>query len=241
MISEKIVVVDDDPRVHQSLKEILFEYQLISFTNAQMGLDYLLSPNEIKLALVDLRMKELNGVEVLEKLRRAKKETAVIIITAYGSQDIVVEALRLHADDYVEKPFEIHELRERVKVILKEKSRYDHLCHDPQTQIERIRQFIQKNYTNATLKYIAQEMCLSSQHVGRIFTKYEKNGFRGYRLKIRMEKAMDLLSRSSLDISEISYQIGYENPESFMRAFKRYVKSTPSDYRHRHQHSRRKS
>jgi len=241
MISEKIVVVDDDPRVHQSLKEILFEYQLISFMDAQKGLDYLLSPNGIKLALVDLRMKELNGVEVLQRLRRAGKKTAVMIITAYGNQDIVVEALRLRADDYVEKPFEIHELRERVKTILKEESRYDHLSRDPQTQIERIRQFIQRNYTNASLKHVAQEMCLSSQYVGRLFIKYEKYGFRGYKLKIRMEKAMHLLSRSSLDVSEIAYQLGYENPESFMRAFKRYVKSTPSDYRNRHSHHRRKS
>ena len=100
MISEKIVVVDDDPRVHQSLKAILSNYQLISFLDAQKGLDYLLRPNEVKLALVDVCMKELNGVELLESIRRAKKEIAVMIMTGYGSQDIVAEALRLHADDY---------------------------------------------------------------------------------------------------------------------------------------------
>ena len=241
MISEKIVVVDDDPRVHQSLKEILYEYQLISFLDAQKGLDYLLRPNEIKLALVDVCMKELSGVELLESLRRAKKEIAVIIITAHGSQDIVVESLRLHADDYVEKPFDIHELRERVRLILKEKSRYDSLAHDPQTQIDRIRQFIQRNYANASLEDIAKEMCLTSQYLGRLFSKYDKYGFRGYKLRIRMEKAMDFLYRSSLSISEIAYQLGYENPESFMRAFKRYVKKTPGAYRNEHQHAKRKA
>ena len=139
MISEKIVVVDDDPRVHQSLKAILSDYQLVSFLDARKGLEYLLAPNEIKLALVDVCMKELNGVELLESIRRAKKEIAVIIMTAHGSQDIVVESLRLHADDYIEKPFDIHELRDRVKMILKEKSRYDSLARDPHTQMERIR------------------------------------------------------------------------------------------------------
>jgi len=241
MISEKIVVVDDDPRVHQSLKEILCDYQLISFLNAKEGLDYLLRPNEIKLVLVDVCMKELNGVELLEAIRRAKKEIAVMIMTAYGSQDIVVESLRLHADDYVEKPFDVNELRDRVKTILQEKSRYDSMSRDPQTQIERVRQFIQHNFTNASLEHIAKEMCLSSQYLGRLFAKHDKHGFRGYKLKVRMDKAMDLLSRSSLDVSEIAYQLGYENPESFMRAFKRYVKKTPGAYRVGHQHSRRKS
>ena len=240
MISEKIVVVDDDPRVHQSLKAILSNYQLISFLDAQKGLDYLLRPNEVKLALVDVCMKELSGVELLEAIKRAKKEIAVMIITAHGTQDIVVEALRLHADDYVEKPFDIHELRERVKVILKEKSRYDYLARDPKTQAERVRQFIQNNYTNVSLDYIAKEMCLSPEYLGRLFAKHDKHGFRGYKLKVRMEKAMDLLCRSSLDVSEIAYQIGYENPESFMRVFKRCVKQTPSEYRAEHQHARKK-
>jgi two-component system response regulator YesN len=241
MISEKIVVVDDDPRVHQSLKEILFEYQLISFLDAQKGLDYLVRPNEVKLALVDVCMKEINGVELLESLRRTNKEVAVMIITAHGSQDIVVEAMRLHADDYVEKPFDIHELRERVKTILKEKSRYDYLARDSQSQIERVRHFIQQNYANASLEYIAREMCFSSQYLGRLFAKHDKHGFRGYKLKIRMEKAIDLLSRSSLDVSEIAYQLGYENPESFMRVFKRHFKKTPGVYRNELQGLRRKS
>ena len=241
MISDKIVVVDDDPRIHQSLKEILFEYQLISFLDPQKGLEYLLRPNEIKLALVDVCMKGLNGVELLESLRRAKKDVAIMIITGHGNQDVVVESLRLHADDSVEKPFDVHELRERVKSILKEKSQFDQLAHDSKTQIERVREFIQHNYTNASLDFIAQEMNLSSQYLGRLFAKYDKYGFRGYKLKVRMEKAMDLLCRSSLDVSEIAYQLGYENPESFMRVFKRYVKKTPSAYRLEHKNSRRKS
>ncbi len=241
MISEKIVVVDDDHRVHQSLKEVLFEYQLIPFLDAQKALDYLLRPNEIKLAIVDVRMKGLNGIELLESLRRVKKELAVMIMTAHGGQDIVVESLRLHADDYVEKPFDVNELRGRVKAILREKSRVDPFSRDPQNQVERIRQFIQRNYTNASLGFIAQEMCLSVQYVGRLFTKYEKHGFRGYKLKIRMEKAMDLLKHSSLDVSEIAYQLGYENPESFMRAFKKYVKENPSAYRFQHQQKQRKT
>ena len=231
MISDKIIVVDDDLRVHESLKVILFEYQLILFSEPQKALEFLSRPHEFKLAIVDVCMNGLNGIELLERLKRTKKDMAVMIVTAHGSQDIVVEALRMHADDYLEKPFDVHQLRERVKAILKEKSRYDHLSRDPGAQIERIRQFIQRNYTNASLEYIAGEMCLSPQYLGRLFNKYDPDGFRGYKLKVRMEKAMELLRRSSLDISEIAYQLGYQNPESFMRIFKQHTGKTPGVYR----------
>jgi len=241
MISAKIVVVDDDSRVHQSLKAILFEYQLVSFLDSQKALDYLLGPNEASLALVDVRMSGLNGMELLERLRRARKELAVIIITAHGAQDIVVEAMRLNANDYIEKPFDIHELKERVKSILKERSCYDCNSRVPETQIKRIRQFIERNYTNASLEFIAREMCLSPQYLSRFFSRYNPEGFRGYKLKLKMEKAMELLRISCLDISEIAYQLGYGNPESFMRAFKLYAKQTPCEYRSHNQQSRRKS
>lgn len=231
MISEKIVLVDDDLRVHQSLKEILFEYELIMFSDPQKALEFLCRPNEIKLALVDVCMKGLNGIELLAQLKREKEEMAVMIITGHNNQDVIVEALRLHADDYVEKPFDIHELKDRVRAILKDKARFDRESRDPQQKTERICEFIRRNYTNASLDYIAQELCLSPHYVGRLFTKHNQEGFRQYKLKVRMEKASELLTRSAMDISEIAYQVGYENPESFMRAFKRYTKRTPSDYR----------
>ncbi len=240
MISQKIVVVDDDPRIHESLKAILFEHQVVSFLDPQKGLDYLLSPNEAAMALVDVRMGGLNGMELLERLRRARKEMPVVIMTAHGAQDVVVEAMRLHANDYIEKPFDVHELKSRVKAILKERASYDCDARLPENQIDRIRQFIERNYTNASLEYIAQEMCLSPQYLSRFFSKHNPDGFRGYKLKVKMQKAMDLLSKSSLDISEIAYQLGYSNPESFMRAFKLYAKLTPGVYRTRHQKARKK-
>jgi len=231
MISEKIVIVDDDQRIHQSLKLILSEYQLVSFKDPQKALDYLLSPNEVKLVIVDVCMAGLNGIELLESLKHAKKDLAVIIVTAHGRQDIVVDALRLHADDYIEKPFDVEELRKRVKIILKEKYPVENLSSDSQNQADRMRQFIQKNYANVSLKYIAQEMGFTPLYVGSFFSQHEKGGFRVFKLKVRMEKAKDLLENSSLDVAQIAYQLGYKNPESFMRIFKKFFKKSPTAYR----------
>lgn len=242
MISEKIVIVDDDLRIHQSLEKILFEYQLISFTDAEKALKYLQGPNEASLVLVDVCMAGLNGIELLEKLRKTRKDIAVMMITAHANQGIVVDAMRLHADDFVEKPFDIDELKDRVRVLLKERSPYRNVTEKPKSHVERIRWFIERNYTNASLEHMAKELCLSPQYLSRFFSKHNKQGFRGYKLQVRMEKAKQLLSGSTLDVSEIAYQLGYENPESFMRAFKRTINETPSAYRSAHQQkARRKS
>ena len=111
----EIVVVDDDPRVHQSLKAILFQYEVISFNDPEKALEVLLKPHEYKLVIVDVCMQGMTGIEVLEKIKKAKPQVAVMVITAHGNQDIVVEAMRSKADDYVEKPFDLPTLANTVQ------------------------------------------------------------------------------------------------------------------------------
>ena len=228
---EKIIVVDDDARIAESLKKILFEYELVIFKDGESALGYLAKPNEINLVILDVCMRGLNGLEVLEKIKQGNKDISVIMLTGQATQDIVLESLRGHADDFIEKPFDVHDLRERVKKILKEKSRYDVFARDHSVQARRIARFIEHNYTDASLAHIAGEMCLSPQYIGRLFLGESGEGFRKYKLKIKMKHAQELLKKSSMDISEIAYDLGYKNPESFMRAFKNYFKCTPSVFR----------
>jgi YesN/AraC family two-component response regulator len=231
MISEKIVVVDDDARIVESLNQVLLEYELVVFNDGESALKYLTRPNEINLVILDVYMKGLNGLEVLERIKQIKKDISVIMMTGHGTQDIMLEALRGHADDFIEKPFDVTDLRERVKKVLKEKSCSDVYARDRASQAKRIQKFIERNYTDASLTHIANEMCLSPQYVGRIFSKEGGGSFRGYKLKVKMKRAQDLLKMSSMNVSEIAYDLGYKNPESFMRAFKNYFDYTPSDFR----------
>lgn len=231
MISEKILVVDDDSRIVESLKQVLCEYELVIFHDGEAALQYLSKPNEINLVLLDVYMRGLNGLEVLKRLRDIKKDLSVIMLTGRATQDIMLEALRGHADDFVEKPFDVADLRERVKKILKEKSQYDVFSRDDATRATRIQKFIERNYTNASLEHIAGEMCLSPQYVGRLFSVEGPEGFRRYKLKIKMKHAQELLRKSSMDVSEVAFQLGYKNPESFMRAFKNYFNLTAGKFR----------
>ncbi len=231
MISSKIVIVDDDRRIIDSLKAVLFEYELITFSDGESALKYLSKPHEVHLVILDVCMKGLNGLEVLERIKKLNKDMAVIMLTGQATQDIIIESLRYHADDFLEKPFDVSDLKDRIKNILKSRERYDITVLDRDVQAERIRQFIERNYANVSLEAVASELCLSPKYVGQLFIGARGEGFRKYKLKVRMEQAQKLLRNSSLTISSIAHELGYENPESFMRTFKTYYHKTPKQYR----------
>ncbi|MFT5388317.1 MAG: DNA-binding response OmpR family regulator, partial [Candidatus Omnitrophota bacterium] len=105
MLSEKILVVDDNPRVIQSLKLGLEEYEIKDFNSGEAVLDYLRKPNLINLVMLDIMMPGIDGLTTLQEIKKINKDIAVIMMTGFSSKDVAIEALRLHADDYVEKPF----------------------------------------------------------------------------------------------------------------------------------------
>ncbi len=231
MIYEKIAVIDDDPRIHKTIALTFPEYQIVSFGNGREALSYLAKPHEINVVLLDVMMPGMDGLSVLEEVRKISKDTGVILMTAYGSKDILIEALRKHADDFIEKPFAPSEIKEKVYSLLGEKLYPKNLRKDKDSQVGRIKGFVERNCSNAKLEFIADRMCLSPKYVSRLFKQKSQTSFRVYKLRIKMDKAKSLLERTHLNVSEIAAQLGYQNPESFMRIFKRIIRMTPSEYR----------
>jgi AraC-like DNA-binding protein len=72
---------------------------------------------------------------------------------------------------------------------------------------------------------------LSPKYLSRLFKQEAKVGFNQFRLGVKMEKAKELLKSSDYNVSQISYKIGYQNVESFIRCFKNATNCTPSQYR----------
>jgi two-component system response regulator YesN len=144
---------------------------------------------------------------------------------------VVIQALRSQADDFIDKPFSIPDLKEKIDTILKKKMYSQNFRKDKDDQIHRIKRFIERNYQNVTLGYIAEEMCLSSRYLSRVFNKKNDISYRRYKLKVKMDRAKELLLKTQLNVSEIAIELGYQNPETFMRIFKRLTNMTPSEYR----------
>ena len=118
MKSEKIIVVEDNDTMRLGIVDSLKSegYSVVAFEN---GVDALKNFNseQASLAIIDLKMEPLNGIEVLNQIKDINPETEVIMISAYGTIDDAVKAMQLGAVDFLTKPFSPGELRLKVKKI----------------------------------------------------------------------------------------------------------------------------
>lgn len=100
-----ILVVDDEPVARQSLSDILRleGYNVSSAPNGQAAVEFVRT-HPVDLMVVDLRMPGMDGLEVVQVVNQVSPETEVILLTAYGSIETAVQALRLRIHDYLLKP-----------------------------------------------------------------------------------------------------------------------------------------
>lgn len=234
MISEKIVVIDDEDKVIKSICLLLPEYEIIPFSDGDKAVEYLRSPNSVNLVLLDVMMPKFDGLILLQEIKRLNKNIGVIIMTGYGSKEVMLQALRAHADDFIEKPFRRTELKERVSIVLRSKLHDKNLRKNKDDQVDRMKRFIERNCDNVNLEFIANEMCISARYASRLFKQKNKVNYRNYKLQIRIDKGKKLLTETAKTVSEIAFVLGYQNPETFMRMFKQATSLTPSEYRAKH-------
>ena len=114
--SARVLVVDDDADTRTLMLDILEEdgYIVQSCSNGEQALR-LLEEEHFDVVLSDIRMPGLTGIDLLRHVRCRALETEVILMTAYASVETAIQALRREAFDYLIKPFELDELRQRVR------------------------------------------------------------------------------------------------------------------------------
>jgi len=105
---QTILVVDDEVEICDLLQSFLTEegYQVFTATNGLEAIS-LGKQNELDLALLDIKMPGMDGIEVFRKLKKVRGDMGVIILTGYGTLGTAKEAMRLGAYDYLTKPFDL--------------------------------------------------------------------------------------------------------------------------------------
>src|SRR4030042_1956287 len=121
-IKPNILIVDDDEVMSRTLSDILkkMSYEV---TSLQTGKDALspLQESIFDLILLDIRLPDLNGLDVLKKIREIDSDSFVIVMTAYADVQTAVAAMKAGAYDYINKPFEIDEFKLTIKKALEAK------------------------------------------------------------------------------------------------------------------------
>lgn len=110
-MAKTILVIDDDPELHNLIGFALKKegYEVLDAKDAFEGLE-MIEKHPIDLALLDVMMPKMDGLEMLSRLREHNKELRVIIMTALSTPEAAISALRDQASDFLAKPFDINQL-----------------------------------------------------------------------------------------------------------------------------------
>lgn len=107
----KILVIDDERSIRNTLKDILgFEgYQVELAENGMIGIE-LVKSADFDIILCDIKMPDMDGIEVLEQIMQLKPESTIVMISGHGTIDTAVEAIKKGAFDFIEKPLDLNRL-----------------------------------------------------------------------------------------------------------------------------------
>jgi len=123
MIDYNILVIDDEAAQRDVLTGYLKKkgYQIFAASSGKEGIE--ITKNEpVDIILSDFKMPDLNGIEVLEQVKKMNPEISFVIVTAYGTVENAVKAMRLGAFDYISKPVDLDELDLMIERIIEHKN-----------------------------------------------------------------------------------------------------------------------
>ena len=132
---KKVLIVDDEETLTWSMAKSLSKdkdkYEVMIANNGKEALS-LLKKDKIDLVISDIRMPDINGLDLLVRIKMEHPQTKVIIMTAYGSSDVQKEANRRGSLFYIEKPFEINDIRKIIIDLIGKKKGFQGKVFDVQ-------------------------------------------------------------------------------------------------------------
>lgn len=134
-----ILVIEDDPDVGHLLYRILSKrnFNVYTATNGEIASEYI-QQQKFDLILLDVMLPKKKGTTILKEIRADKNTTPVILLTAIGTSEAIVEGLNNGADDYIVKPFKIDELIARINAVMRRSKTVSETKTKNQLQTENI-------------------------------------------------------------------------------------------------------
>lgn len=239
------LVVDDSHDMIDFLRDGLSQdFHVITASDADSALKLLTSIRP-SIILTDLMMPGMDGIEFCRRIKSdpALASTPVIILTAKHEINAKVEGLTLGADDYITKPFNMDLLLLRMKklVSLTRKTKRSLIDPDPgnititpldEKMVEKAVKYVVANIKRPELSVeeLSSHLGMSRVHLyKKLKATTGKTPVEFIRL-IRLKRGAQMLRESQMNVSEIAFQLGYNNPKYFSKYFKEEFGVLPSAY-----------
>lgn len=230
----KILIAEDEPRTRDALasrlRSILGPQALVE--TAADGNEAIVKAVQVRpqLALLDIEMPLMNGLEAAAVIKRQLPETHVVFLTAYDRFDYAVGALRSGGEEYLLKPVADHQLRELLQALFGSDSVAPQETVSPFEDTLAV--WVRQHYSeDVTLEGAAERMGMSPFYFSRQVKAATGKTFLEYFTAYRVEQAKTRLQATDLSISEVGRSVGYPDSNYFAKVFKRATGCTPSAYR----------
>ena len=246
--SKVILLIEDDDDVRDFLARELSECFVVKTASEGLKGIAIAKEEEVDLVVSDVMMPGVNGFEVAKRLRN-NFETChipIILLTALGTEESMLEGTESGADVYMTKPFSPQLLKARIFQLFDQREKLRQKFTQDQTEIRpsmcatdkdqlfvrRLDAIISARISDVSLSV---DVIASQLHIGRTVFYRKVRGITGYTPNdyirvIRMKKAAELLKEGKMNVSEIAYAVGFDNPNYFSKKFKEQFGVPPSQY-----------
>ncbi len=219
-----VLIVDDDPSALEAMEAALGRgFHVLSALDVQTAKG-LLDGEGVDLVVLDVMLHKESGLDILTYVRE-RSDIPVLLISGFGTKDMVVAGLRAQASDYLDKPFRATDLLEKARALVAQGPRPIHIA-------DRVRDLVQQRYmTDWTVESLAKELRLSVRTMRQMFRQRYHQSVMEFLEEVRVARARELLATTDLSIQQIAAEVGYHDPHYFGRVFREHVEQSPREFR----------
>ncbi len=248
-----ILIVEDDADVREALYEYFKEtYTVYMANNGEVGYEKVVSVNP-DVIITDVKMPRLDGLQMLKKIKTNDEICHIPVIILSSKTELAdrISGWKYGAEAYIEKPFDFKELNAIIINLIasrkkKERNYLNNITPEPVTLpkvkgndealLERVHKVLEQRIDEEDMNVdvLAEAVGVSRTHLYRRMKNRLDVSPSDYIRNIRLKKACELLKNDDLDITQISYALGFSSQSQFSTTFKRFMGMTPSEYRSKH-------
>ncbi|MBN2519065.1 MAG: response regulator [Bacteroidales bacterium] len=243
-----LLIVEDNIDLRTFItKNLKEEYNIFNVPDGLKAME-IAQNSHIDLIVSDIMMPKLDGIELCTKLKSDLNSShiPIILLTAKNSLESKIEGYKIGADDYIEKPFDMGLLKVRIKNIIESRRKLRlkfSLEISPKlneiTSTSTDEKFLQKaiknveefmNDTSFDVTKLVKEMGVSRSLLHKKLKALTNMSTTEFIRLCRLKKSIHYLKHDNLNISEVAYEVGFNDPKYFSRIFKKHFGVTPTEY-----------
>ena len=225
-------IIDDDPNVLELCQQ-RFPFYLFKAVADHKSAESLIQSDELcHFIILDYKLGKSNGFNLISHIRKHRLNIPILILTAYSSKSVMIEAIDKKPDAFIEKPINFQELQDRIDTLTNKAFPENQKNYTISIIITNILDDLNNNDPHILeLRDYAAQYKMSYKYLSRVFKEKSQYSFRDLVVakKIRIAEAM--LKKTDLSVVDIASRIGYWNPSSFMKIFKKIKGLTPDQFR----------